>query len=100
MGQTDATRRERGRLLKELTPPLIEKLESAVGLKVEDWGVKQMKTKWGNCTIKGRRIWLNVKLVKKPVQCLQYVIVHEMVHLLERHHNDRFTALMDRLMPQ
>jgi predicted metal-dependent hydrolase len=59
-----------------------------------------MKTKWGTCTIKARRIWLNLELIKKPVQCLEYVIVHEMVHLLERYHNDRFAALMDNFMPQ
>jgi predicted metal-dependent hydrolase len=59
-----------------------------------------MKTKWGTCNIKARRIWLNLELAKKPIQCLESIIVHEMVHLLERHHNDRFTALMDGFMPQ
>jgi hypothetical protein len=61
--------------------------------------VKQMKTKWGACNIEVRRIWLNLELAHKPVQCLDYVIVHEMAHLLERHHNDRFTKLMDSFMP-
>ena len=51
-----------------------------------------MKTKWGTCNIDARRIWLNLELAKKPVQCLEYIVVHELVHLLERHHNDRFTA--------
>ncbi|MGO9566722.1 MAG: M48 family metallopeptidase [Desulfomonilaceae bacterium] len=86
--------------LKAMIPPLIEKWESIIGVKVADWGVKQMKTKWGTCTIKAQRIWLNLELVKKPVQCLEYVVVHEMVHLVERHHNDRFAALMDSFMPQ
>lgn len=86
--------------LKSMIPPLIEKWESIIGEKVDDWGVRQMKTKWGTCTIKARRIWLNLELVKKPVQCLEYVIVHEMVHLLERYHNDRFAALMDSFLPQ
>lgn len=86
--------------LKTMIPPFIEKWQIIIGEKVDDWGVKQMKTKWGTCTIKARRIWLNLELVKKPVQCLEYVIVHEMVHLLERHHNDRFAALMDSFMPQ
>jgi predicted metal-dependent hydrolase len=86
--------------LKAMIPPLIEKWESIIGETVAAWGVKKMKTKWGTCNIKARRIWLNLELVKKPVQCLEYIIVHEMVHLLERHHNDRFAALMDKFMPQ
>jgi predicted metal-dependent hydrolase len=103
---SDTSRRERvflawyRRQLKELIPPLIEKWEGIIGVKVAEWGVKQMKTKWGTCTIKAHRIWLNLELVKKPVQCLEYIVVHEMVHLLERHHNDRFTARMDSFMPQ
>lgn len=103
---SDTAQRERGLLawyrqqLKELIPPLIQKWEATVGVKVAEWGVKRMKTKWGTCNIKARRIWLNLELAKKPVQCLESIIAHEMVHLLERHHNDRFTALMDGFMPQ
>jgi len=67
---------------------------------VDDWGVKKMKTKWGSCNIEARRIWLNLELAKKPVRCIEYVVVHEMVHLLERNHTDRFRELMDRFMPQ
>jgi hypothetical protein len=58
-----------------------------------------MKTRWGTCTIEARRIWLNLELAKKQVQCLEYIIVHEIVHLLERHHTDRFAELMKRFMP-
>jgi predicted metal-dependent hydrolase len=58
-----------------------------------------MKTKWGSCTIPARRILVNLELVKKPVRCLEYIIVHELIHLHERHHNDRFIALMDRHLP-
>ena len=58
-----------------------------------------MKTKWGACNIEARRIWLNLELIKKPAHCLEYIIVHEMMHLLERHHNERFTAYMNRFMP-
>jgi predicted metal-dependent hydrolase len=86
--------------LKAMIPPMIGKWESIIGVKVDDWGVKQMKTRWGTCIVKARRIWLNLELIKKPVQCLEYVVVHEMVHLLERHHNDRFAARMDTFMPQ
>ncbi|MCG6537347.1 MAG: M48 family metallopeptidase, partial [Syntrophales bacterium LBB04] len=86
--------------LKALVPPLLEKWQQTVGVELADWGVKKMKTKWGGCNIKDRRIWLNLELAKKPVQCLEYIVVHELVHLLERHHNDRFIAYMDKFMPQ
>jgi Predicted metal-dependent hydrolase len=85
--------------LKAEIAPLIEKWEEIIGIKVTEWGVKQMKTRWGTCNIKARRIWLNLELIKKPLLCLEYIIVHEMVHLLERHHNDRFTAHMNAFMP-
>lgn len=87
------------RRLKEQIPALIAKWEPIIGVTVAAWGVKQMKTKWGTCNIEARRIWLNLELIKKPSHCLEYVIVHEMVHLLERRHNERFTAYMNRFMP-
>lgn len=86
--------------LKAQIPPLIAKWEQTIGVTVSDWGVKQMKTKWGTCNISAKRIWLNLELAKKPPRCLEYIVVHEMVHLLERHHNDKFTAYMDQFMPQ
>ena len=82
--------------IKQLTPPLLEKWQPLLGVEVSAWGVKKMKTKWGACNTQARRIWLNLELAKKPVQCLEYIVVHELVHLLERHHNDRFIALMDQ----
>ncbi len=85
--------------MKGQVPELLEKWEQIIGVQTADWGVKRMKTKWGTCNIKARRIWLNLELVKKPIHCLEYIIVHELVHLLERLHNDRFTALMDQFMP-
>jgi len=103
---SDTAQRERVLLawyrkqLKEAVPPLISKWEAILGVKVAECGVKQMKTKWGSCNKDARRIWLNLELAKKPVQCLEYIVVHEMVHLLERHHNDRFTKHMDKFMPQ
>jgi predicted metal-dependent hydrolase len=103
---SDTAQRERALLawyrkqLKQMIPPLIAKWEEIIGVEVADWGVKQMKTKWGTCNIEARRIWLNLELVKKPVHCLEFIIVHEIVHLLERHHNDRFVAHMDNFMPQ
>ena len=86
--------------IKECIPVLIAQWELIVGVKVADWRIKQMKTKWGTCNIEAQRIWLNLELAKKSTQCLEYIIVHEMVHLLERHHNDRFTELMDEFMPR
>ena len=85
--------------LKEEIMPLIAKWEAIIGVKVADWGVKRMKTRWGTCNIQARRIWLNLELIKKPVHCLEYIIVHEMIHLLEHHHNERFLAYMNRYMP-
>jgi predicted metal-dependent hydrolase len=86
--------------LHEEIMPLIEKWTAIIGVPLESWAIKRMKTKWGTCNIEARRIWLNQELIKKPVHCLEYIIVHELVHLLERHHNERFTAHMDRFLPQ
>lgn len=86
--------------LREQIPGLLAKWEPKVGVSVAEWGIKRMKTRWETCNIAARRIWLNLELAKKPAACLEYILVHEMVHLLERHHNDRFRELMDRLMPQ
>ena len=103
---SDAARRERvllawyRRQLKETVPPLIAKWEATVGVQVAEWGVKRMKTRWGTCNIRARRIWLNLELAKSSLPCLEYIIVHEMVHLLERKHNKAFAARMDRYMPQ
>jgi len=85
--------------LKNDIPPLIAKWEEVMGVTVNDWGVKQMKTKWGTCNIEAGRIWLNLELAKKPNHCLEYIVVHEMLHLLERHHNERFVAYMNKFLP-
>lgn len=86
--------------LKETIPALIAKWEPVMGVEVADWGVKRMKTRWGSCNTRDRRIWLNLDLIQKPPQCLEYVVVHEMVHLLERSHNERFHGLMTRFLPE
>ena len=85
--------------LKTELPRLIAKWSKIVGVNINDWGVKKMKTRWGTCNIKARRIWLNLELIKHPPTSLEYVVVHELVHLLERKHNARFQAYMDRFMP-
>ena len=86
--------------LKKLIPPIIYKWQKEIGVTVADWQVKQMKTKWGTCNIEKKRIWINLELAKKPIHCLEYIIVHEMIHLLERHHNDRFRFLIEKFLPQ
>jgi predicted metal-dependent hydrolase len=86
--------------LKALVPSMLEKWQQTLGVEVADWGIKKMKTKWGGCNIEARRIWINLELAKTPIECVEYIIVHELVHLLERHHNDRFTTHMDKFMPQ
>ncbi|MCA1717404.1 MAG: M48 family metallopeptidase [Actinobacteria bacterium] len=88
------------RHMKALVPDLIAQWQPVIGVRVADWGIKKMKTRWGSCNIRDCRVWLNLELAKKPPHCLEYVLVHEMVHLLERHHNERFKALMDQFMPQ
>lgn len=88
------------RQIRALVPPLLEKWQPVLGVRAEDWRIKKMKTQWGACTAEDRRIWINLELAKKPVECLEYIVVHELAHLLERHHNDRFHALMERAMPQ
>jgi predicted metal-dependent hydrolase len=85
--------------LKERVQKLLPLWQERAGVEVADWGVKKMKTKWGSCNTQARRIWLNLELAKKPPECLEYILVHELVHLLERNHNDRFKAHMDRLLP-
>ncbi|MCX6049101.1 MAG: SprT family zinc-dependent metalloprotease [Chloroflexi bacterium] len=86
--------------LKEAVPPLIAKWEPLMGVKVERFFVQRMKTRWGSCNYVAHRIRLNTDLAKKPHECLEYIIVHEMAHLLEPSHNARFVALMDRFLPQ
>jgi predicted metal-dependent hydrolase len=103
---TDAGGRERvlhrwyrGRL-RELVPPLLAKWEAMLGVEATGWGIRRMKTRWGTCNPQTRRIWFNLELAKKPVECLEYLVVHELVHLLERRHTERFIALMDRHLPE
>ena len=86
--------------LRAQLPALVAQWEPVVGVAVNEVRIKRMKTRWGSCNIKAKRIWLNLELAKKPAACLDYVLVHELVHLLERRHNRRFRELMDRFMPQ
>ena len=87
-------------LLRDQIPALIAKWEPAIGVNVADWGIKKMKTRWGTCNIAARRIWLNLELAKKAPLCLEYILVHEMIHLLEHNHSDLFREYVDRFMPR
>lgn len=86
-------------LLHEAIPPLIAKWEKKLGVKVSNYYLQCMKTKWGSCNVKAGNIRLNTELVKKPKDLLEYVIVHEMAHLIEANHSDRFTAILDTHYP-
>lgn len=87
------------RQLRKVLAPLLAKWEPRVGKPIAELRIKRMKTRWGSCNIHAGRIWLNLELIKKPVACLEYVLVHEMVHMHERHHTERFQELMERLVP-
>ena len=85
--------------LKRIIPDYISKWENAMKVKVKEFGVKSMKTRWGTCNRTAGRIWLNLQLAKYRPECLEYIVVHEMIHLIERKHNKRFYALMDKFLP-
>ena len=86
--------------LRAQVQPLLAAWEPKIGMTVHEVRIRKMKTLWGSCNVAAKRIWLNLELAKKPRVCLIYILVHEMVHLLERHHTDRFYELMDRFLPQ
>ncbi len=85
--------------LREAIPGAIAKWEPRVGVRVSRWSIRRMKTKWGSCNRETGHIWFNLELAKKPPDSLEYIVVHEMTHLLERGHGRRFTKLMDGFMP-
>lgn len=85
--------------LKERILALLSLWEPRVGVRPVEVRTKRMRTRWGSCNIQERRIWLNVELMKKSPACLEYVFVHELIHLLERNHTDRFRELMDQHLP-
>jgi len=85
--------------LKSLLPTLIKEWGEKIRVKADACRIRKMHTRWGSCNITKKRIWLNLELAKKPLECLEYVIVHELVHLLERKHNSVFRSHMDRFLP-
>lgn len=86
--------------IKQAVPELFADWEPRVGVTVARFFVQKMKTKWGSCNHRARTIRLNTDLARKPLECLEYIVVHEMTHLLEPTHNARFVSLMDQFMPK
>ena len=86
--------------LRELIPQYVAKLEKKMNVNVSEIRIRSMKTKWGTCNHEAKRIWLNTELAKKPIESIEYVLVHEMVHLIERNHNETFIAYMDEFLPK
>lgn len=95
----DSLERQYRHLLRTALPAIIATWEAKLGLSVPKWSIRRMKTKWGSCNRESRHIWFNVELAKKHPECLEYIVVHEMVHYLERNHGERFTTLMDEHLP-
>lgn len=85
--------------LRQAVSPLIKKWEKELGVEVGRVDIQHMKTKWGSCNPHSRNIRLNLELAKKPPECLEYVVIHEIVHLLAHHHDERFKELLDRCLP-
>ena len=85
--------------LKRVLQTVIWRCEKKTGVHAEEFRIKNMKTKWGTCNIEKRRIWINLQLAKKPMECLEYVVIHELVHLLEKNHTHRFNALVGEFYP-
>tara|TARA_R110001599_G_scaffold350254_2_gene580029 strand:+ start:12507 stop:13220 length:714 start_codon:yes stop_codon:yes gene_type:complete len=85
--------------LKARIETLLPDWQKKIGVTPSKWGVKKMKTKWGSCNTQAKSIWVNLELAKKPPECLEYILVHELVHLLERKHNDRFKGYMEKFLP-
>lgn len=79
---------------------LMSKWQKKMGVKVQWWGIRQMKTRWGSCNHAKKRILLNLELAKKPLACIEYVVVHELAHIVEKKHNEHFTKLMTKYLPK
>ncbi|MCD8368336.1 MAG: M48 family metallopeptidase [Clostridiales bacterium] len=85
--------------LRRVLDSVILRCEKKTGVHAEEYRIKNMKTRWGTCNIDKRRIWINLQLAKKPMECLDYVVIHELVHLLEKNHTHRFHALVEEFCP-
>ena len=86
-------------IMKKIVPSMLGTWEKRIGVKTTDWKIQAMRTKWGTCNITERRIVLNLKLAERSPECLEYVIIHELLHLLEKSHNTKFKEYMDTYCP-
>lgn len=85
--------------LKRVLDSVVESCEKKTGIHADEFRIKNMRTRWGTCNIDERRIWINLQLAKKPAECLEYVVIHELVHLIEKNHTNRFHALVEEYCP-
>lgn len=85
--------------IEKLIPVLLRKWQKKLGVKPKEVRIKKMKTKWGTCNTKPRRIWLNLELAKKPLHCIDYVFVHELIHFIEKNHSEKFIYLLESVLP-
>ena len=95
---TPLTEADHARLAAAIAP-LVSHWETALGVRVSAWVIQRMKTRWGSCNTASGRIWLNLELVRHPPECLDYVVLHEVAHLVERGHGERFKAVLAKHMP-
>ena len=86
--------------LRKEAANLFEKWQKKIGVQPNSWGIKRMKTRWGTCNHEAGRIWINLELAKKPIAYAEYVIVHELLHLIEKNHTERFVDLMTKYLPK
>lgn len=85
--------------LQQRIKDLIKHYSAIMGLPIPSYGIRAMKTKWGSCAVNTNRLWFNIELAKKPLDCIEYIVVHELVHLLEKNHNKNFILLMNKYLP-
>lgn len=88
------------RVMKQEAAGLVEKWQKLIGVQASGVGIRNMKTRWGTCNVKTRKIWLSLRLMQKAPEYMEYVVVHELVHLLEKSHNQVFKGYMDQFLPQ
>ncbi len=86
--------------LKKDVKSLLTKWEPIIGVKSNKFVIRKMKTKWGSCNIETKTLNINLNLIEKPPEHLEYIVVHELIHLIERNHNTNFVAYMDKFLPQ
>jgi predicted metal-dependent hydrolase len=88
------------RQLRKYAIIFVEKWQKIIGVRVKEVRIKKMKTRWGTCTPKDGRVWINLELAKKPLHCIEYIIVHELIHLLEEDHTECFDKIIEGFLPK